>query len=763
MRTVALIGNPNSGKTTLFNNLTGANAHVGNWPGVTVERKIGTVKDKKHNVKMQVVDLPGIYSLSPYTQEEIISRNYIIDESPDCVLNIVDATNFERNMYLTTQLLEINVPIVVALNMADELEKMGTTIDTQKLEDALGVPVVLISALKNKGMKKLVETLDKTCDHKREATTVIKNEKAHQLIGEIQSFLEKNQVNDSLFHAIKLIEHDKIEFEQHKHEAGIVEEFCEDMSDDENFEVIVAEDRYKYIEDFYSTAVSRKVDITKVLTKSDRIDRVITHKWFGIPIFLGIIFLVFHLSFSANFLFLGGAIPDDWVSLAGVNFYEGLFGNGVDGIAGPGMLFTNFVTMTVDMLFGLIGGLFVNSPAWLDSLVNDGILAGVGGVLGFAPLVVSLLLCLSILENSGYMARVAFILDRIFRRFGLSGRSFIPMIMGFSCSVPAISNTRTLSTEREKLATIRVVPFFTCGAKIPVLTSIAGAIVIQFGVGSADLITYGMYVLGIVVAIVAIILMNSTTLRGENPPFVMELPTYRAPQFKATMILMADKLKGFVQKVFTVIVLSTIVVWFLQCFDWSWTYIGTDRAGDSMLASIGQFMQPLLTPMGFGSQLGEFGWVFGVSALAGLVAKENVPAMFATLSALVPTVAIAGAVDGGAGSVVAMIQGTNISVAGLIAFIVFNMTTVPCLAAVASAKAELGKKSFRNTIWFWIIISYITSSIVYTVGSWWWTTFIWLAVAGLVVTMIILANKRRDNGKEILPGLSKIKKIGAKK
>ncbi len=751
MYKIALIGNPNSGKTTLFNAFTGATAHVGNWPGVTVEKKTGTYKSKKTKINFDIVDLPGIYSLSPYTNEEVVSRDFLLKEKPDCILNIVDATNLERNLFLTTQLLEINLPIVVALNMLDELEALGTKIDTNILEEELGVPVVSISALKNKGLKNLASVIDKTMHTKREATSVINQPNIVDLIARVQTDLEdENKSENTLFNAIKLIEGDVICSAEEPAIAKKITESKENLSvDDADYEAIVIENRYDYITSHYTKAQHKK-SIGTTLSRSDKIDKVLTHKWFGIPIFLVVLFAVFHVSFSANFLFIGGLIPDSWTSLAGVKFYEGLFGNGVDGIASPGMLFTNFVTMTIDWVFAWFGGLFETSPIWLNSLVNDGILAGIGGVLGFAPLVVSLLLCLSILENTGYMARVAFILDRIFRKFGLSGRSFIPMIMGFSCSVPAISNTRTLSTDSEKVVTIRVVPFFTCGAKIPILTSIGGAIVAYFKIGDAGLITFSMYVLGIAVAILTIILMKGTTQKGKNPPFVMELPTYRLPQFKSTMILMWEKFSGFVKRAFTIIALSSIIVWFLTSFNWAWQYIGSANVGDSIMANIGQFVQPLFTPLGFGSQLGEWGWVFIVAAVFGLVAKENVPAMFATFAAILP-VAVGGgldAFDGNIGSVAQMIANTSITVPGLIAYIVFNMTTIPCFAAVATAKAELTKKDYKNTIWFWLIVSYVVSSMVYTIGQWWWTSFIWVAIIVVCVFLVKFMNSKRAKGED---------------
>ena len=364
-------------------------------------------------------------------------------------------------------------------------------------------------------------------------------------------------------------------------------------------------------------------------------------------------------------------------------------------------------------------------------------------MLSFLPQILVLFLFFSILEDSGYMARVAFILDRIFGKFGLSGRAFMPMIMGFGCSIPAMINTRTLADEKERTATVRVIPFFSCGAKLPILTAIAGAIVMQFGLGNADLITFGMYVLGVATAIVAVLVMRNTTMRGEVPPFIMELPAYHLPQFKALMIHLWDKCKHFVKKAFTIILVSTIVIWFVSHFSFNWEFLADEQINESILASLGMFVQPLFTPLGFGSQLQNWGWVFVVAAITGLIAKENVIATFGVLAACILGSALPED-ETGVSYVVAMIDATGITVPALIAFIAFNMTTIPCFAAVATAKAELpSKKSFNWTLVFWVVTSYIVASAVYTIGSWWWTLFIWLAAAALVTAGIILFNRRK--------------------
>ncbi|MGN1373520.1 MAG: nucleoside recognition domain-containing protein, partial [Candidatus Coproplasma sp.] len=372
------------------------------------------------------------------------------------------------------------------------------------------------------------------------------------------------------------------------------------------------------------------------------------------------------------------------------------------------------------------------------------ILGGIFAVLGFLPQILTLFLFFSILEDTGYMARIAFVLDRIFRRFGLSGRAFMPMIMGFGCSLPAMINTRTLADEKERTATVRVIPFFSCGAKLPILTAIAGGIVSAFGVGNPDVITLCMYLLGIVTAICAVLLMRNTTLKGETPPFIMELPAYHMPGFKNLMLHLWDKAKHFVKKAFTIIFASTVIIWFLQSFNWSWQYVGADGMGESILASLGKLIQPLFTPLGFGSQLGvACGWVFAVAAITGLIAKENVIATFSVLAAMVVASLGGGAFEGteeGIEETVILIQNTGITVPALISFIAFNMLTIPCFAACATARAELPKGKFKWTLLFWVAASYSVSAMIYTIGSWWWTLFIWLAVIAVVVTFIVLRN-----------------------
>ena len=744
MKKFALAGNPNSGKTTLFNALTGATAYVGNWPGVTVDKREGTYKKLSEPVK--IVDLPGIYSLSPYTPEEVISRNFLLEEKPDCVINIVDATNLERNLYLTTQLMEIDIPVVVALNMMDAVEKSGDKLDAKTLEKKLGVPVAEISALKGEGIAELMKRAYEASKRGREGVSVLKDTPLAHLIGDVKIALAAKNVSDPLFHAVKLVEKDEIEVKMHADAVKMVDDFKNTFSDKTfggDFEALVADARYKYIAANFSSVYTKKGE-KNALSRSDKADRVLTHRIWSIPIFLVILFAVFHVTFSENFLFLGGLFPEDWDPLAGTLFEGVLFGGG---IYSPGvMIFNTWNDVILAQLFGLIGDGFAATGMadWAFGLLNDGILGGLSAVLSFLPQILILFLFFSILEDSGYMARVAFILDRLFRKFGLSGRAFMPMIMGFGCSVPAMINTRTLADDKERTATIRVIPFFSCGAKLPILTAIAGAIAVSANLGSADIITYSMYLLGIVVAICSVLLMRNTTMKGEVPPFIMELPAYHAPRFSALMIHLWDKTKHFVKKAFTIILASVIVIWFLSNFTWNWTMIaGEEYMSESILASLGQFVQPLFTPLGFGSQLNEYGWVFAVAAVTGLLAKEDVIGTFGTLAAVFVGAVIDTEADGGLAAVQTMISGTGITVPALIAFIAFNMLTIPCFAAVATAKAELpDKKTFRWTLVFWIVTSYVVSAAIYVIGSWWWTCFFFAAAAAALIAGVVLYNKK---------------------
>ena len=845
----ALAGNPNSGKTTLFNSLTGSTAHVGNWPGVTVDKKEGVYKKLEEHIN--IIDLPGIYSLSPYTPEEVISRNYILNENPDCIINIVDATNLERNLYLTTQLLEIDVPVVVALNMIDVIEKNNESIDAKALAKKLGVPVVPISALKENNIQELMEKGYEAAKLGRKAHTVLEDSNLIHLINDCRIAFEAIEVKNPLFHAIKLVESDELETKDHPQLVHIVDEFKATFNDEtfgSDFEAIVADSRYKFISKEFGNIKTSSVNEEKEekvkVTMSDKIDRVLTNRWAGIPIFLVILFLIFHLTFSDNIFWLGGLIKTD--CFADSEFFAGLFWH-EGGINSPGVILQSLVIGITDWFSSVVAGWLSGAAPWVSGLIVDGILAGVFAVLSFLPQILLLFLFFSLLEDSGYMARIAFIMDRIFRRFGISGRAFMPMIMGFGCSIPAMINTRTLADEKERIATIRVIPFFSCGAKLPILTAIAGGIVSYFGVGNADVITYSMYLLGIIVAILAILIMRNTSMRGKVAPFIMELPPYRAPGFKPLMIHLWDKLKHFVKKAFTIILASTIVIWFLQSFTANLRYIeqsdpngiadeqfealasddedykialeleedleAFDEEGelaigfadvlayydeleeadqeefketilkpvllasydsyveeisaddykdqnDSILAHFGMALTPIFTPLGFGSQLSESGWIFPVSAVTGLIAKENVIATFQVLSQASSKAEIEAAStddekvesyltlynialdEDGVNAANATIKATNINIAGLIAFIAFNMLTIPCFAAVATAKAELSSKSFRRTLLFWLATSFAVSSMIYLIGTFIWPVAIFAALIAGAIALIYLNNKR---------------------
>lgn len=744
MKKFALAGNPNCGKTTMFNSLTGSTAHVGNWPGVTVDKREGVYK--KCPEPIAIVDLPGIYSLSPYTSEEVIARDFIMDEKPDCIINIVDATNFERNLYLTTQLMEIDSPVVVALNMIDALDKNGEKIDEVTLSKRLGLPVVKVSALKETGLEELMNVAYEASKKERKSTTVLKDGPLGHLIGDVTIALKGQNIDNPLFHAIKLVETDEIEVRSHEKAFEMVEEFKKVFKDElfgNDLEAIIADGRYKYITTNYSPTLNKRRQNEAEMTSSDKVDRVLTHRIWGIPIFLVILFAIFHITFSTNFLFLGGLFGEDWVSCAGTAF-EGVFGEG--GISSPGVTLQSLVGVGADAVMSLVesGLVAIGSPDWVVGFLVNGVLEGLFSVLSFVPQILVLFLLFSILEDSGYMARIAFILDKFLRKFGLSGRAFMPMIMGFGCSVPAMINTRTLADEKEKVATIRVIPFFSCGAKLPILIGIAGAMAVSFGIGNADLVTYGMYLLGIAVALVCVLLMRNTTLKGDLPPFIMELPTYRMPQFKSLMRLLWDKLKHFIKKAFTIILASTIVIWFVSHFSFDWQFLSDEQMDMSILASIGKFIQPLFTPLGFGSQCGQWGWMFVVACFMGLLAKENVISAFSSLAACI---VVANPEIMAMDAIPKLIAVTGASPAALIAFIAFNMLTIPCMAAVATARGEMpDKKTFNFTILFWLVVSYSVSMMVYVIGTAWWTVFIFAAV--IVVAFFIIKAFFKDKDKK---------------
>ena len=728
----ALAGNPNCGKTTLFNSLTGSTAYVGNWPGVTVEKREGSYINKNKNIKVDIVDLPGIYSLSPYSPEEVISRNYILNEKPDVVINIVDATNLERNLYMTTQILEMNVPVVVAVNMTDALKELNQEIDYKKLEKALGVPVVAISALRNNGLDELMDKVIEVSKKSRVGNTILSFDK----IKEASKIYEDNNVNSPIFHAVKALEKDELEEKDHKDEFAKVQALVE--NDEKDYEADIADARYLYLTPLCDEVLSGKEKKEKdKLTKSDKIDKVLTHKVWGLLILIVLLFLVFHVTFSSDLFYLGAMGVDFGAGYPGfitlniggeeIQPFAGLFYSD----AGINSIGEFFHCLAGDHESGILGCIALgikqllivwNSPEWVIGFLYNGVCAGVCAVLGFVPQIMILFAFFSLMEDSGYMARVAFMLDRIFRRFGVSGRAFIPMIMGFGCGVPAMINTRTLTSDKERTKTIRVVPFFTCGAKAEFIAVIAATVAAAVNIDSG-LFTFLMYILGVIVAILAVIVMNKTTQREKVPPFIMELPSYHRPQFKALSLHVWDKGKHFIKKAFTIILTSTIVIWFFANFNWQWQMVEENGSG-SILMSLGSLIQPIFTPMGFGVQAGSNGWTLAVASLQGIVAKENVTSVAATLAEVL-------GVDGFGG----IVDATGISTGAVCAFAVFNLLTIPCFASVATAKGELAnKKTYWFTIAFWLGLSYVMGCLTYISIQYVWTLAITLPaiVLGLV-------------------------------
>lgn len=731
MKTFALIGNPNCGKTTLFNSLTGSTSKVGNWAGVTVDKKVGLYK--KIHEKIEVVDLPGIYSLSPYTPEEIVSRNFIIDENPDCVINIVDVTNLERNLYLTTQLIEMDVPVVVALNMTDLIKKQGDLINLRKLIEILDVPVIEVSALKGKGLDLLMSLAYETSKKPRQGKTLIEHEQLVHLINDVKIGLLTTSVSNPLYHAIKLVEADKIESKAHPDLVAIVNAFKKSHEDDvygEDYEALLADARYKYISKHFEEILIKK-DSKNTLNKSDKIDKVLTHKIWAIPIFIVLIFLIFHLTFGNDLFFMGrmGLRIDNefWV-----NFFTGMrySGQAIQGIPGPGVWFQSWVSSGIENLTGWIRSLFASGGVdgtWYCGLVCDGLLKGIGTVISFVPQILLLFLFVSLLEDSGYMARIAFILDRVFRKFGLSGKAFIPMITGFGCSVPAIMSTRTLEDEKEKNRTIRLITCFPCGAKAPIWTLLATIGSLSIGLG--DLFVFTIYLGGVALAVILAILMKIFSKNKYVSPFIMELPSYHSPQFKNVMIKLWEKLKKYLINAGTVIAASLVVIWFLESFGWNaageFGYLKGYIEG-SFLAYIGKGLSYAFYPLGW--TIGPDGWKYMVASISGLVAKENVVSTLAALGLTGATI--------------------KLSAFGAYSFAAFNLLTLPCIASIATAKAEQTKKEFLKTLLFWFSISYIISAIIYWLGSLfnisWWGGLIVIFVAILLLIQFCYIKSRKD-------------------
>ena len=731
MRKFALAGNPNSGKTTLFNSLTGATAHVGNWPGVTVDKREGTYR--KLGEPIYVVDLPGIYSLSPYTPEEVISRNYILDEKPDCVINIVDATNLERNLYLTTQLLEIDVPIIVALNMSDVVRKNGDKIDAQTLEKRLGVPVVEISALKQENLDALMEVAVKAANNQRKGTTVIDDKDLLHLINDVQIAFELKGIDNPLFHAIKLVELDELEVKMHPETVDTVNKFKATFKNDtfgSDFEALIADERYEYIAKNYTVACKRaeKTDDKDSMSKSDKIDKVLTHRIWALPIFVVIMFFIFHFTFSEDLFFLNRIFHVEIANEGWVNFFTGMGyeGEPLAGIPSIGVFLQNWMGWLTGSVIDWFGS-WMPEGAWYTSLVCDGILTGLDAVLSFVPQIMILFLFIAILEDSGYMARVAFILDRAFRKFGLSGKAFIPMLTGFGCSVPAIMATRTLEDEREKNRTIRLMTCFSCGAKAPIWALLAGVGAMAGFAG--DIFVFTIYLGGIACAIIFAIFMKLFSKDQYVSPFIMELPAYHMPQARNVGAHLWEKFKHYLIKAGTIIAACTIVIWFLSNFGWAF-WNGMVEIDKSILADLGRGLRYFFYPLGCleGGWTNDVdGWKYVVSTLTGLIAKEDVVATMAELGLEGGTVAL--------------------SIAGVYSFAVYNLFTLPCFAAIGAAHGEQKGKEFWLTLLWWFAMSYGFALVVYWLGSlyavaWWGGLLVTVGLAGCITCAGIVVNNR---------------------
>ncbi len=661
---IALVGNPNCGKTTLFNLLTGSNQYVGNWPGVTVEKKVGKLKSNK---SVEIVDLPGIYSLSPYTLEEVVSRNYLLEEQPDLILNIVDVTNFERNMYLTTQLIETGIPVLIALNMMDLLKSNGGTIQIEKLKKELHCDVVEISALKNQGIRELVNHM---LDMKDYSPVSIYQDSILTNLNEIESLIsEQVDPKQKTWFSVKLLENDcetmkQIHLDEPvKKEIDHIREQVEDKYDDDA-ESIVTNLRYEFISKVRNKCFKAGKKTNQTI--SDKIDSIVTNRFLAIPIFVLIMSIVYYLAMHSI-----GKTGTDWMN-------DTLFGD----IISSGV--ENFLE-----------GIHV--MPWLISLIVDGIIAGVGGVLGFLPQMIVLFLLLAILEDCGYMARVAFIMDRIFRKFGLSGKSFIPMLISTGCGVPGIMASRTIEEEKNRKMTIMLTTFIPCSAKLPIFALFTGAIFH----GSAFVAT-SMYFIGLITVIVSGILLKKTKYFGGEPaPFVMELPPYHIPSAKGVFIHTLDRAKSFVKKAGTIILLSAILVWFTSNYNFRLESVDIN---DSMLASIGTFIAPIFKPLGWGE------WKAVMASLTGLIAKENIVSTFGELYG------IKDAVDN-MSSVWQPIAASFTPVTAY-SFMVFNLLCAPCFAAVGAVKREMGSAKWTwITIGFQCLVAYIVSLLINVIGS----------------------------------------------
>ena len=657
----ALAGNQNCGKTTLFNALTGSNQHVGNFPGVTVDQKSGEVREHK---ECTVVDLPGIYSLRTYTQEEIVTRDYILNQKPDGIINIVDATNIERNLYLTLQLLELRVPMVLALNMMDEVRANGGTIDVQKLSDDLGIPVVPITAAKGEGVSELMDRAVETAKNRvlpKVYDFCAANSPVHRCVHAVVHLIEDHAERLGLpprFCATKLIEGDRDMADRlvlDQNERELLEHCIVQMETENGLDrnASLADMRYTFIEQVTADAVV-KCHESKEHKRSVAWDRVLTGKYTALPVFFGVMLLIFWLTFEV----IGQGLSD-------------LLALGID-----------YVTAGVD---GALTAYGINPV--VHSLIIDGIFAGVGSVLSFLPIIVTLFFFLSILEDTGYMARVAFVMDKLLRKIGLSGRSIVPLLIGFGCSVPAIMATRTVSSDRDRKMTILLTPYMSCSAKIPIY----GFFTTAFFTDHKALVMISLYVLGIVVGILAALVMKGTAFRGKPVPFVMELPNYRMPSAKSVGLLLWEKAKDFLQRAFTVIFLATVVIWFLQSFDTRLNVV-TDSA-DSLLALIGQWLAVLFRPLGFGD------WRCATALISGFIAKESV---VSTLQVLLGNAAIT----------------SLFTTRSAISFLVFTLLYTPCIAAVATIRRELGSRiKTVGVVLLQCVVAWLAAYIAYAVGG----------------------------------------------
>lgn len=661
----ALAGNQNCGKTTLFNQLTGSNQHVGNFPGVTVDSKSGDVRGIKN---CEVVDLPGIYSIRPYTNEEIVTRDFLISGKSDAIINIVDATNIERNLYLTLQLLEMNIPTVLALNMMDEVRSNGGTIDVGKLSAKLGIPVVAISAAKNEGVDELISTIYEAASKKLLPTKKdFCSGAVHRCIHAVTHLIEDHAAAIGVsprFAATKLVEQDPYIAEKlgiNENERDMIEHSVTEMESETGMDrnAALADMRYTFIEQVCAETVV-KCHESKEHVRSVKIDRILTGKYLAMPVFIIIMLLIFWLTFDV----IGSALSD-------------LLSLGIDSL-------TNIVDKALTA-YGL-------NPI-VHSLIIDGIFAGVGSVLSFLPIIVVLFFFLSMLEDSGYMARVAFVMDKLLRKIGLSGRSFVPMLIGFGCSVPAIMATRTLSSERDRRMTIYLTPFMSCSAKLPIYAVFTEAFFSRY----KALVMIGLYVGGIIMGVICGLIMNRSLFKGKPVPFVMELPNYRLPSPRSVGMLMWDKAKDFLQKAFTVIFIATIIIWFLQTFDTRLNVV-SDSA-DSILAKIGMIIAPVLKPLGFGD------WRVSTALISGFTAKESVVSTLAVLT-------------GSNISSLGEVLGSLFTPAAAVSFLAFTLLYTPCVAAIAAARRELGsKRAAFMLIVFQCCVAWLASFAVYNIAG----------------------------------------------